>query len=71
MRTPIYNNTKGVIRRCKSKRGQNIGGKGTKRKTMIDKSLYRKLKIEQHEPHYKLGEQHEPHYKLGEQHEPH
>ena len=38
--------------------------KRTKRHTIVNKALHRKLKIEQYEPHWKLKiEQYEPHWK--------
>jgi hypothetical protein len=42
---------KGVIRICKSKDRHNDQKKGTKGQTIMYKTLHRKLKIEQHEPH--------------------
>ena len=42
--------TNGVIRSCKSKKDTILWAKG---QTMIYKTLHRKLKIEQHEPHNK------------------
>ena len=48
-----FEDTKGVIRICKSKiERQYINQrKGTKEQTTIYKALHRKLKIEQHVPH--------------------
>jgi len=47
-----FEDTKGVIRSHKSKKTQLPKEKG---QTMIFKTLNGKLKIEQHEPHYKPG----------------
>jgi hypothetical protein len=46
-----FEDTKGVIRSCKSKKDRQHNGqkKKDKRKSTIYKTLYRKLKIEQHE----------------------
>ena len=47
-----FEDTKGVIRICKSKNRQHNGQrKKGKRQTMIQEKLCRKLKIKQHEPH--------------------
>jgi len=53
---PKYEDTKGVIRSHKSKKdGQYNGQKRTKSETTFYKTLHRKLKIKQHEPHLKPG----------------
>jgi len=48
-----FENAKGVIWSCKWKKDRqyNCQNKRTKRQTMIYKSLHRKLRFEQHEPH--------------------
>ena len=40
-----------VIRTCKTKRNRQYNGETEKRQTMMDKTLYRKLKMEQHQPY--------------------
>jgi len=45
--------TKGVIRSRKSKKDWQYNDQKKKRQTIIYKTLHRKLKIEQHEPHKK------------------
>jgi hypothetical protein len=46
---------KRVIRISNSKKGRQHNDQKKKPHTMIHKTLHRKLKIEQHEPHYKTG----------------
>jgi len=43
------------MRNRKMRKDRQHKGKKTKRQTMIYKTLHRKLKIAQHEPHYKPG----------------
>jgi hypothetical protein len=50
-----FEDTKGVIRICKLKDRQYNGKKRQKGQTITHKSLHRKLKIEQHEPHQISG----------------
>ena len=50
-----FEDTKGVMRNRKMRKDRQHKGKKTKRQTMIYKTLHRKLKIAQHEPHYKPG----------------
>jgi hypothetical protein len=38
-----------VIRTCKTKRNRQYNDETEKRQTMMDKTLYRKLKMEQHQ----------------------
>jgi hypothetical protein len=56
-KTLQFEDTKGVIRSCKSKKDRQHNDQTKKdKRTMIYKTLHRKLLIEQHEPHWKLGE---------------
>ena len=47
MKKEKFENTKGVIRSCKSKKDRQYYDQKKK-----DKTLHRKLKIEHHEPHF-------------------
>jgi len=47
----MLEDTKGVIRTHKSKKYKQYNDQRKKGQTMIYKTQYRKLKIEQHEPH--------------------
>jgi hypothetical protein len=47
----MFEDTKGVIRSSKSKKNRQCNGQMKKGQTMIYKTPYRKLKLEQHEPH--------------------
>jgi hypothetical protein len=40
-----------VIRTCKTKRNRQYNDEIEKRQTMMDKTLHRKLKMEQHQPY--------------------
>jgi len=52
-----FEDIKGVIRSRKSMKNKHYNSqrKGTKWQTTIYNTVHRKLKIEQHEPHLKLG----------------
>ena len=54
----MFEDTQVVIRSCKSKKDGHCNDQ--KGQTMIYKILYRKLKIEQHESHYKLWPNSDP-----------
>jgi hypothetical protein len=45
------------IRKSKNFRPHNSQRKWTKRQTIVDKTLHRKLEIEQHKPYYKPEEE--------------
>jgi len=46
-----FEDTKEIIRIRKSKKDRQHNGQTKKEQTMIYKTIHRKLKIEQHEPH--------------------
>ena len=50
-----FEDTKGVIRIRKSKNRQHNGQKKVQKNKQRSTNIYRKLKIEQHEPYYKPG----------------
>ena len=54
----MFEDTQAVIRSCKSKKDGHCNDQ--EGQTMIYKILYRKLKIEQHESHYKLWPNSDP-----------
>jgi len=47
----MFADTKGVIRSRKSKKNRQYNGQTKNRQTTIYKTLHRKLKTEQHQPH--------------------